>query len=240
MQAVSENFINLLKLKYLPVGVKICKDKKELEKGRIVSEPLGFCQLIKISAQGTLFLSCSKDKIGCFTAQLILGIREYSEKDLKHHIAQFTDNPEVAQKLIEIKPKFNLNEVEGFLVGPPDEFDYDVLFLIVDSIQALVLLEAFCTANGVDLDFKNGVSSALCSYGCVYVYKERKPNLVIPCVGARKYGLFQDNELCFVFPKEEVGKVVKQLIEFKKKSRLHLPIVQGFLSPVNKPDYFLR
>jgi len=239
-RSLQENFTEVLKLKSNPVGVRVCKDKEELEKGKKVSLPLNFCQLVKISAQSKLLLSCPKDKIGCFTAQLILGIREYNDKDLKYHMLQFSDQEEVARQLIKIKPKFKLNEIEGFLVGPPDEFDFDLLFIIVDSAQSLVLLEAFCAAQGKDLEFKNGVSSALCSYGCAYVYKERKPNLVIPCVGARRYGLFQDDELCFVFPKEVVDKVLKQLIEFKSKGRLHLPIVQGFLSPQNKPNYFLK
>ncbi len=230
-KSYSDLLRNILRLKTYPVGLKICEKKEEVQTAEIVSQPYGFCQLVKIVSQTAKTIFLPVDKIGCFTAQMILGTRSPGEKDLEHHRGQFTDDKEIARKLLDSKPKFKQGEVKGFIFGKPEDIECDQVYLIVDSLQALVLLEAYCVAKGEELNFRNGVSSTLCSYGCVYVYRNRNPNLVIPCVGARKYGLFQDVELCFVFPAQDMNSIITVLKEFQNQNRLHLPIAQAYLSP---------
>jgi len=240
LKEISSDFKRILCLKYFPVAVKFCKNKEELEKGKIPTEKLTFCQMVKLASQGRWQISCSSDYMGCFTAQLIFGFRKEEEKDLKHHMLQFTDNGELAKSIIAVKPKLKFGEIEGILVGPLDDFEPDFVILILDSAQALLVIEAYGAITGEDLSFRNGASSALCSYGVVVSYQTKKPNLSIPCVGAKRYGLFQDNELVFTLPLDSALKIKEGLLVFEKTNRLHLPIVNGFLSPTKLVDYLIK
>ncbi len=237
---IAEVFIRTLALKLYPVGVKFCKSSEELKAGMTPIEKLTFCQMVKLAAQGKWQLSCPKDQMGCFTAQLIFGFRPQGEKDIEHHMKQFTDNREIAKSIITVKPKLKTGEIEGILVGPLENFEPDLVILIVDSSQALPLIEAFASATGKDLSFRNGVSSAVCSYGAVVAYKTQHPNLSIPCFGAKRYGLFQDYELIFTILFELSKTIANTLLELEKTKRFHMPIIQGFLSPIKPVDYLLR
>lgn len=240
LRKISSELKRILSLKSYPVAVKFCKTDGDLAEGKIPTEKLTFCQMVKLASQGKWKLSCPSDYMGCFTAQMIFGFRPPDEKDLKHHMMQFTDNQEIAKKIIEAKPKLNLGEIKGLLVGPLEDFVPDFVILIVDSAEALVVIEAYGAVTGEDLSFRNGTSSALCSYGVVVAYQTNKPNLSVPCVGAKRYGLFQDNELAFVLPWDSTKRVYESLLELEKTSRLHLPIVNGYLSPTIKVDYLLK
>jgi len=237
---IAEVFKRTLALKSNPVAVKFCQSSEELKAGTIPSEKLTFCQMVKLAAQGKWQLSCPKDQMGCFTAQLIFGFRPQGEKDVEHHMKQFTDNREIAENVIAVKPKFKLGEIEGILVGPLENFEPNLVILIVDSGQSLPLIEAYGIATGKDLSFRNGVSSALCSYGAVVSYQTKKPNLSIPCIGAKRYGLFQDYELIFTMPFELAKTISNALLELERTNRLHLPIVQAFISPTKPVDYLLK
>ena len=235
---MAEIFNRILALRLYPVGVKLCKSENELTVGKIPIEKLSFCQMVKLAGQGKWQLACPKDQMGCFTAQLMFGFRPQIEKDVEHHMKQFTDNREIAEAIIANKPKFKMNEIEGILTGPLGNFEPDLVILIVDSAQALPLIEAYGAATGNDLSFRNGTSSALCSYGAIVAYQTQQPNLSIPCIGAKRYGLFQDYELIFTMPLESAKKIASTLLEFEQTNRLHLPIVNGFISP-NKPVNYL-
>lgn len=120
-----------------------------------------------------------------------------------------------------------MGEINSFVPDKPD-----VVILIVDSAQALSLIEAYTTAYETDITFCNGVSSAVCSYGAVFAYQTKKPNLTIPCVGAKRYGHFQDHQLIFSLPWEVAQVIKNQLIKFVENNKLHLPIRQEYYSPI--------
>jgi uncharacterized protein (DUF169 family) len=125
-------------------------------------------------------------------------------------------------------------------VGPLGVFPADFAMLILDSGQALPLIEAYGTATGSDLSFRNGTSSAVCSYGAVVSYQTQQPNLSIPCVGAKRYGLFQDQEMVFTIPAVFIEPIANALLELDRTNRLHLPILNGFLSPKRPVNYLLQ
>lgn len=240
IKEVAEIFKRILHLRFYPVAVKLCKKPNELNKGKTPNEKLTFCQMVKLASQGEWQLSCPKNYMGCFTAQLIFGFRKQEEKDVEHHMKQFTDNREIAKNIIEAKPKFKQGEIEGILIGPLESFEPDLVVLIVSSAQSLPLIEAYGASTGKDLSFRNGTSSALCSYGVVVSYQTQQPNLSIPCVGAKRYGLFQDYELAFTIPFGFAKTLANMLIEFERTDRLHIPILNAFLSPTKPVNYLLE
>lgn len=177
--------------------------------------------------------------MGCFTAQLILGFREQTEKDVEHHVRQFTDDEQVARRMIENKPKLPFGQVAGVLTGPLGEFLPDVVVFVVDALQALGLIEAYTYSTGESLSFVNGVSSAACSYGVVASYQSGKPNLSIPCVGAKRYGQLQDNELLFAVPLAQAEVMLANAQAMEQGGKWPIPIVGGFLSPTTPVSYVL-
>lgn len=240
MTELADVFQRTLRLKSYPVGVKFCSSLDELNNGKVPTEKISFCQMVKLVSQGKWRLSCPKDRMGCFTAQMIFGFRPQSEKDVEYHIKQFTDKREIAESMIACKPKFKVGEIEGILVGYLGDYTADLVVLIVDSAQALPLIEAYVVSTGKDISFRNGVSSALCSYGVVVSYQTGEPNLSIPCVGAKRYGLFQDYELAFTVPFEVAQTLANTLVEFEKTDKLHLPVVSGYLSPIKPFNYLIK
>lgn len=236
----SREFQRLLRLRTYPVGVRLCPAEEELAQGKVPAVKLTLCQMIKGAAHAGWQLACPKDQMGCFTAQLILGFRQQTEKDVEHHVRQFTDDEQVARRMIENKPKLPFGQMAGVLTGPLGEFPPDVLVFVVDALQALGLIEAYTYSTGESLSFVNGVSSAACSYGVVAAYQSGKPNLAIPCVGAKRYGQLQDNELLFTVPLAVAETMLANAQAMEQGGKWPIPIVGGFLSPTIPVNYVLK
>ncbi len=228
---MASEFRRLLALKSAPVGVKLCRSEAELAPGKVPQEKLTLCQMVKGAAGAGWVIACPAEMMGCFTAQMILGFREPSEKDVKHHVLQFTEDEEVARRMVEAKPKFPVGEFRGVLAGPLGSVEADVAVFIVDAFQALGLIEAYTFSRGESLSFLNGVSSAVCSYGVVTVYTTGKPNLSVPCVGAKRYGTFQDHELVFTMPAALVEPLLENALAMEKAGKWPLPLAGAFRSP---------
>jgi len=175
---------------------------------------------------------------------MILGFREPGEKDVQHHLAQFAAGVETARALMEIKPKLKVGEVEGIRVAPLESWgqgmDPQLAMVLVDPHQAMTLIQAYAFSRGEALQFTNGVSSAVCSYGAVQVYRSQRPNLVVPCVGSRRYGQMQDHELVFSLPISMVEEMVANMRQMVEAGKFPLPLVGGFLSPTVPVNYLVQ
>lgn len=237
---ISNTFERILKLKLYPVGVKFCKNDNDLKLGKIPNEKLSFCQMVHLVAQSKWILSCPPDQMGCTIAQVNFGFRKKDESDVQLYLQKLTDKREIAESIINIKPKLHFNEIKGILTGPLDIFEPDVVFLIIDSAQALVIMRAYGFATGKDLTFRTGASSNVCAYGAIISYLTGLPNLTIPCAGAKRNGLFQDSDLIFVASEKDAKIIAGAILEMEKKNYLNFPIIQGYLSPTKPVDYLIK
>ncbi len=240
MKEISVVFEGILKLKLSPVGVKFCKKQNDFNIGKIPNEKLSFCQMVRIVSQSKWILACPADQMGCTIAQVNFGFRKQDEGDIELYLQRLTDKREIAQSIIDVKPKLKPSEIKGLLFGPLDKFEPDLVFFIIDSAQALVLMRAYGVATGNDLTFRTGASSNVCAYGGIISYNTQLPNLTIPCAGAKRYGLYQDNELIFVTPLPLANILAKTLLDVDKKGLLYFPIIQGYLSSTKSVDYLIK
>ncbi|MEO0075897.1 MAG: DUF169 domain-containing protein, partial [candidate division WOR-3 bacterium] len=190
MKQISETFQRILKLKLYPVGVKFCKQEKDLQNGIVPKEKLSFCQMVHLVSQSKWTLSCPSDHMGCTIAQVNFGFRKKDDSDIQLYLQKLTNKPEIAESIINVKPKLNYNEIKGLLIGSADAIDFDVIFLIIDSAQALVIMRAFGFATGKDMTFRTGASSNVCAYGAILSYLTELPNLTIPCAGGKRHALY--------------------------------------------------
>jgi len=237
---ISDEYQRILRLKLYPVGVKFCKKSNELKIGKVPNEKLSFCQMVRIVSQSKWVLACPSDQMGCSIAQVNFGFRKPDESDIQLYLQRLTDKREIAQSIINVKPKLKPGEIKGLLFGPLDKFEPDIVFFIIDSAQALVLMRAYGVAFGNDLTFRTGASSNVCAYGGIISYNTMSPNLTIPCAGAKRHGLYQDYELIFVTPLQIAITLANTLLAVEKKNLLNFPIVQGYLSSTKLVDYLMK
>lgn len=240
LKQISELLQRILRLKLYPVGVKFCKHENELQNGIVPKEKLSFCQMVHLVSQSKWTLSCPSDQMGCTIAQLNFGFRKKDETDIQLYLQKLTDKPEIAESIINFKPKLKYNEIKGLLIGSADVIDSDVIFLIIDSAQALVIMRAYGFATGKDMKFRTGPSSNVCAYGAILSYLTKLPNLTIPCAGGKRHGLYQDCDLIFVVSQNDIEIIADAILEMEKKNYLNFPIIQGYLSPTKPVDYLIK
>ena len=239
-KAGSAELQRLLKLRTYPIGVKLCRSAEELSQGTMPGTQVSVCQMIKGAAHAGWQLACPATAMGCFTAQMVLGFRAPSEKDTAHHIKQFVEEEWVAEQMVANKPKMAVGELAGLLTGPLGAFEPDVVVFVLDSLQAMALIEARAHVRGENVAFSNGISSAVCSYGVVAPYQTGQVNLAVPCVGARRYGAFQDHELIFSVPQPLVQETLEQALTMERNKKWPIPLVNGFLSPSVPVNYIVK
>jgi uncharacterized protein (DUF169 family) len=239
LKEMADVYQRLLKLKLYPVGVKFAKNIDELKAGKVSNEKLSFCQMVRIASQSKWTLACPINQMGCVIAQLNFGFRKKDASDVEVYLQRLTDKREIAESIILVKPKLKFGEIQGILVGPVENFVPDLIFLIIDSAQALVIMRAFGVATGSDLTFRTGASSNVCAYGAIISYLTMLPNLTIPCAGAKRHGLYQDYELIFVTPLKTAKSIADTMLQMEKINTINFPIIQGYLSPTKPVDYLL-
>lgn len=237
---MSAEWQRLLKLRTNLIAVKLCRTSEELSAGVSPGSTVSVCQMIKGAAHAGWQLACSPEQMGCFTAQMVLGFRAPSDKDTAHHIKQFADEAWVAEKMVANKPKMAVGELVGLLTGPLGAFVPDVVVFVLDSLQAMALIEARAHVRGENLTLHNGISSAVCSYGVVGPYQTGQVNLAVPCAGARRYGAFQDHELIFSVPGTLVQETLEQALLMERNKKWPIPLVNGFLSPAVPVNYLVK
>jgi len=240
MKDISEVFQRILRFKLYPVGVKFCKKSNELKIGKVPNEKLSFCQMVRIVSQSKWTLACPSDQMGCTIAQVNFGFRKPDESDIRLYLQRLTDKREIAQSIINVKPKLKPGEIKGLLFGPLDKFEPDIVFFIIDSAQALVLMRAYGVATGNDLTFRTGASSNVCAYGGIISYNTQLPNLTIPCAGAKRHGLYQDFELIFVTPLQTARTIADTMLHMEKINTISFPTIQGYLSSTKPVDYLIK
>lgn len=230
---------NLLKLRTQPVTVSWLAKPPD-EKGPRPFAPAAFCQVVRMAAIGGWFIQLGPEDIGCKTAQWIFGFREPDEGDIEHHRQQYVKTNEEARRLISAKPRFEKGKISGIQVTPLNESKGgDVVMLIVDSHQALRLLQAWTFHHQEGVTFSLGSSSLICSFGAISAYKQNRIVITLPCIGARIYGLYQDHELICAFPYAQLGRILEGLEETAKMGH-QVPYMPRFPLPPSPPVEMLK
>ena len=229
----------LLKLRTYPIVVSWIKDAQQ-KAGSKLSAPATFCQAVRMVAIGGWSIGLEPEDLGCKTAQWVFGFREPGGWDTEHHREQYVRTEEEAQRLISAKPRFERGKITGIHISPLSESDSgDVVMLIVDSHQALRLLQAWTFLHQEGTTFTLGSSSLICSFGAVAAYTKDTLIITIPCIGAKTYGLYQDHELICAFPYSRLNEVLEGLEETAKRGHT-VPYMPRFALPPSPPAEMLK
>ncbi len=228
----------LLKLSTNPVGLKWLREKDAVN-GKILSAPATFCQAVRLAALGGHRIYMRSQDVGCRTAQWILGFREPDKEDIEHHRQMYVTNQEEAITLMKSKPHFEPGEIKGIELGPVDNNEWDVVILILNSLQTLRILQAWTFHNPEGLEIHLGSSSLICSFGAIAAYKKKTLVVTLPCIGAKVFGLYQDHDLVCAFHYQWLDKLVEGLKETEKKGH-KIPYVPRFAVPPSPPGEIFK
>ena len=230
---------DLLNLRGNPVGVRWLR-MGDKGRGGTLSAPATFCQAVRMAAFGGWHIHMAPRDMGCKTAQWIFGFREPDEWDVEHHRQMYVSTDEEAKSLVAFKPGFGKGEIQGIEVGPlGDGEGWDVVMVIVDSLQALRLLQAWTFHHQEGVNLSLGSSSLICSFGAISAYKKESLVLTLPCIGAKVYGLYQDHELVCAFPKSLLEEILEGLKETQERGH-RIPYVPRFHLPPSPPAEMIK
>jgi len=218
----------LLSLKYNPVGIKLHFDESEINKDLTPSKPMAICEAIRVVAMGEWKIQLSENYISCKGAKAALGFIE--PQAIKDMIKTYGKDDEVVEKILKNRPKIeNIKAITFFPFVKNSSFD--ILAIIVDAYQILLLNQAFVFQTGENLTFTMGSNSTLCSYGLAYVFREKIPNLVVPCAGAKIKACFEDKDALYFIPYEKFENLEEalSLVLERQKEKDKFPYIPSSL-----------
>jgi len=209
-----------LKLLCYPVAVKFIFDEKELDEFRenaeyyVATFPLTFCQYHVGARMKGLTILGVKERMGCPNAAYVFGWKPFDEDEIENHM-KYVRSREQAEKFIKTKPKLPEGELKAFVVSPLSKtyFKPDVVHIYCDNLQAYHLAVDYMAGNDEHpLNFNLTMNSAVCG-GDVWVYLNKKMNIIPMCSGSYTAGRTERGEVNVIIPGEKLNNLVDRLLE---------------------------
>ncbi len=231
-----------IKLRLLPVGIKLFEDEARLETLGVkpYEKNLALCQYLKAAALYAKPFGLVPDNVdACVFGTRILGLRELPLDLEKRWVDLYGYTPDLFRKLVESAYSVELGRYRAAVIAPLRFFEVknlepDAVVTIVNSAQAYLLLAGFFDATGRKpwSDF-NG--HAACEVLTAPLLKS-SPWLTIPCGGARALAEAQDDELWIGWRPKDLETAVERLR--RAGMRYQPPLMQMLLIPP-QPEFVL-
>lgn len=205
----------LYKLSYHPVAVKFFWDQEEYDSFKADKVPgpkMTVCQIALASRMNDYTIKATEENLMCGNAKTCFGLREPSDSEVDDHI-KYTVDWDMAKKCLLAKPRLK-SGMKGFATAPLGNaaFEPDVVFFVVNALQAYHILNDYIGGKGVpSLKFNHTVNSAVCG-GMAYCYNEQTPNMNTMCAGSYTSGKTETGEVNVFIPGKHIEAVARQLI----------------------------
>ncbi|MFZ5633178.1 MAG: DUF169 domain-containing protein [Bacillota bacterium] len=205
----------LYKLTYHPVAVKFFWDQAEYDNFKAEKIPgpkMTVCQIALASRMNDCIVKATDDNLMCGNARTCFGFREPSDPEVDDHV-KYTVDWDMAKECLWAKPRLPKG-LKGFATAPLGRanFEPDVIFLVVNPLQAYHILNDYIGGKKVpNLTFNHTINSAVCG-GMAYCYNEQKPNMNTMCAGSYTSGKTETGEVNVFIPGKDIGDLIKQLI----------------------------
>ena len=116
---VSEGMMNSLRLRTLPVGVKLLRDPKELDPAcEILDEPLTFCQFVTYARVYGRSLGVTQENLVCAIAKGMLGFVDLPAGMAKRFATVRTSTAEAFEKILKTGLRIEPGRFQAALVAP--------------------------------------------------------------------------------------------------------------------------
>lgn len=239
---ISDGFMSWLRLRTLPVGVKLLKDAKQLPADcEVPNEPLTFCQFVTYARVYGRPLGVTRENLVCAVAQGNLGFSDFPKGIAERFAIVRTSSAEVFEKILKTGPRIEPGKFQAALVAPLEtvSFEPDVVLLFADGAQMTRLIYAATYRTGERLNISTAAECGTCGEGVAAAVVKDKPTVSFPCYGTRRFALAEDNELIFSFPFWYSQEILKGL-EITHKGGFKYPILRQISAPQPPALYRIR
>lgn len=239
---ISEEFMNLLRLRTLPVEVKLLKDRNQLPPGcEILEEPLTFCQFVTFARVYGRNVGVTNENLVCAIAKGNLGFSDFPKGLAERFAVVRTSTAQAFEKILATGIRLEPGRTQAAVVAPLGEtsVDPDVVLLFVDGAQMTCLLYAATYQTGDRLNINTAAECGTCGEGVAAAFVKDKPTVSFPCYGTRRFALAEDNELIFSFPFRYSQEILRGL-EITQKGGFKYPILRQISSPKPPALYRIR
>lgn len=231
---------NYLKIKSRILGIKLFESEVNTKIQRRPRRKLTICQIINASRLYGWSWNVLSEDVECILGAIALGLKNASFSDVKELFIRlgYVNDDESAKRFASSIPRIEkLNR--GFVIGPLESFDVEPDLFIVygNGAQMMRLIQAVVYAmEGERLSFSTSGDCGICGDGIANAYNTKKPQLVIPCYGERRFGHVQDDELAMVIPVKYLEKILEGL-EKTHNAGVRYPIpIAGVISELEMPE----
>lgn len=212
---IAKRIVELLDLKYEPVGVKVVKEGDSAPKG--FDEPeakIRHCQSIMRARKGESFF-VPVDKHACVVGASSLGLMDtpakVQEGDFHANLGMF-DCSEAAANMISQRSVLDGDNIATF-VAPLKDFDVDPeVVVLVDLPETLYwLIPAATFFEGGRMAFNTAAFQATCVDSTVIPLLTGNMNMSLGCFGCRKATDIENSEMIAGIPFKNMEKMLEAL-----------------------------
>ncbi|MDR1776945.1 MAG: DUF169 domain-containing protein [Desulfovibrio sp.] len=217
--------MDALRLYHHPVAVNWLFTEEEIEEFRAGNaclapvKPTTFCQWEIAARMQNKTVLATKDNLGCSNAQVCFGFKDNDGNEFKSQ-AKYCLDIDQAERFQRSKPRLPLGEVRAVAVGPLGKAATEphVVHFYCDNMQSYHLAVDYMAAtNTHPLRPQITMSSSACG-GSVFTWLQKTFNCCPACSGSYNSGKTERGEVNVFIPGEQIGAVVKRLLQRIEKS----------------------
>lgn len=242
LKKLHEAIVKEIRLRTDPVGVKLFKDLTSIPPNiPKVPDKLTVCQLSTLARLHRLTYYATVDDIACRRGASSIGLRGISEEECVAEDAYtHTLDVETARRLYRFIPMLPPNSSKAVLMGPLDELptEPDAVLVVGNPGQMLKVVEGYVWGRGEPLTLSSTGLHGVCGDGIARALATGKISLSFPCGGARRVGLYADEEMVAAIPFGIVDEWIDGLISTRRTGHPYpIPtrIVWNPPPPAHKP-----
>jgi uncharacterized protein (DUF169 family) len=231
---LAEQLSNLLRLRTLPIGMKLFEDLDEMARVQGLRRPpkgrtFSTCQLVTQARMAGFTLGITTENIPSFSScSSVIGLDAPGEIYTSGRKMEgvWFENREAAASHQAQMPRVPPGRYHGLAVSPlrSGRLDPpDICLFYGNPAQMILFINGLQWKNYRRYDFSiTGESACADSWG--HALKTREVSLSIPCYAERRYGGVTDDEMLMACPPEDLARAVTGL-QGLSKAGLRYPIM---------------
>jgi uncharacterized protein (DUF169 family) len=229
-----------LRLKTLPLAIKMLEDEHDIPEGSIrprrnLRHCLSTCQAFGMSRRSGKSLVMLKEDMWCIEPVIGYGLVSPPQSFLQgdnRYPRDVASREAGAHWASEEFPRFEPGKYVGIAVAPlgTANFEPDVTIIYSNTYQLTILLYGMAYRYGADLPTTLS-PHADCVYSVVCPLQQHKCWVTLPCVGDRRWAMAGDDEVIFSVPANEMNDLMEGLRYVRKAGRkvpLEIPMIPEY------------
>jgi uncharacterized protein (DUF169 family) len=221
LKELAGELVGLLKLRTLPIGLRLFEDLAEMERVPGLRRPpagkhFSTCQLVTQARIGGQTLAITEEALLPFMAcGAVVGLKEVPEffASGEAMAGVWFENQEAAHQHQAQMPRVAAGRYKGLVASPlrMGRLDPpDIVLFYANPAQMILFINGLQWKNYRRLDFSvTGETACADSWGRALA--TRAVSLSIPCFAERRYGGVADDELLMALPPEELETAIEGL-----------------------------